>query len=93
MTKLLEQAIAKLRELPEDEQDALAAVMLAMANADASAFPLDRETEHAIREGLAQAERGEFVPDEGVAKANKRHGLSGSEIRHAARRPWEGEGR
>jgi hypothetical protein len=37
MTKLLEQAIAKVRELPEDEQDTLAEVMLAMANADAKA--------------------------------------------------------
>ena len=75
MTKLLEQAIAKVRELPEDEQDTLAAVMLSMANADASALPLDREAEAAIREGLAQAERGEFVPDDVVAESNKRHSL------------------
>ncbi len=75
MTKLLEQAIAKVRALPEDEQDSLAAAMLAMADADASNFPIDRETAAAIREGLAQAERGDFVPDEIVAKANKRHGL------------------
>ena len=44
MTKLLEQAIAKVRELPEDEQDTLAAVILSMADADASGFPLDHET-------------------------------------------------
>jgi hypothetical protein len=75
MTKLLEQAIAKVRELPEQEQDALAAIILSMAGADASHFPLDREAEAAIREGLAQAERGEFVPDEVVAESNKRHGI------------------
>jgi predicted transcriptional regulator len=75
MTKLLEQAIAKVRELPEDEQDALAAAMLAMADADASGFPVDKTTEQAIREGLAQAERGEFVSDDVVAKTNKRHGI------------------
>jgi predicted transcriptional regulator len=46
-----------------------------MAEADTSAFSLDAETEAAIREGLAQAERGEFVADEVVAEANKRHGL------------------
>jgi len=46
-----------------------------MAELDASAFPLDAATEAAIREGLAQAERGEFVADEVVAEANKRHGL------------------
>jgi hypothetical protein len=73
MTKLLEQAIAKVRELPDDEQDTLAAAMLAMADADASGFPVDKATEEAIREGIAQAERGEFVADDVLAKANKRH--------------------
>ena len=43
MTKLLEQAIAKVRELPEEEQDALAALTLSMADADASGFPLDHQ--------------------------------------------------
>jgi predicted transcriptional regulator len=75
MTKLLEQAIAKMRALPEEEQDTLAALMLSMADADASGLPLDHQTEAAIREGLAQAERGEFVPDDIVAQANKRHGI------------------
>jgi hypothetical protein len=75
MTKLLEQAIAKVRELPEDEQDALAEVILSMADADASGVPLDRETEAAVREGLVQAERGEFVSDDVVAESNKRHGI------------------
>ena len=75
MSKLLDKAIAKARQLPEDEQDALAAVMLLMAEADASGVPLDRDTEAAIREGLAQAERGEFVADEVVAASNKRNGL------------------
>jgi predicted transcriptional regulator len=28
-----------------------------------------------IRKGLAQADRGEFVPDEEIANMNKRHGL------------------
>ena len=74
-TKLLEQAIDKVRELPEDEQEAVAAVMLHMAGADAPPVQLDDETRQAVREGLAQAERGEFVPDEVVAQANKRRGL------------------
>jgi hypothetical protein len=75
MTKLLEQAIAKVRQLPEEEQDTLAALMLSMADSDASGFPIDRETEAAIREGLAEADRGEFVPDEIVVESNKRHGI------------------
>ena len=75
MTKLLDQAIAKVRELPEDEQDALALALLSMAERDASVFPLDDETRAAIREGLEQARRGEFVADEEIAALWKRHGL------------------
>jgi predicted transcriptional regulator len=36
---------------------------------------LDEETRIAIREGLEQAQRGEFVPDEEIAALWKRHGL------------------
>jgi hypothetical protein len=75
MTKLLEQAIAKVRELPEEDQDAIALALMSMANADASAFPIDDETRAAILEGLAQAERGELVPDDVIAEADKRHGI------------------
>jgi len=66
MTKLLEEVIAKVRALPEEDQDALATLPLAVTNADASAVR---------REGLAQADRGEFGPDEVVAEADKRHGI------------------
>lgn len=36
---------------------------------------IDDETRAAIREGLAQADRGEYVPAEVVAASNKRHGI------------------
>lgn len=75
MTKLLEQAIAKVRTLPAEEQDALATALLSMTEGDAAEFPLDDATRAAIHEGLAQAERGEFVPDEIVAASDKRHGI------------------
>jgi hypothetical protein len=75
MTKLLEQAIAKLRELPEEQQDALAVALLAVAEAPATDVPLDDATRAAIHEGLAQAERGEFVPDEEIEALWKRHGV------------------
>jgi hypothetical protein len=44
MTKLLEEVIAKVRALPEEDQDALATLLLAVTNADASAVPLDERT-------------------------------------------------
>ena len=75
MTKLFEDVVAKVRTLPDEDQDALAALLLAATRADASAVPLDESTRSAIREGLAQAERGEFVPDEVVAESDKRHGI------------------
>jgi len=75
MTKLLEQAIAKVLTLPAEEQDALALAILSMSDGDASAYPLDDATRAAILEGLAEAERGEYVPDEVVAAADKRHGI------------------
>jgi predicted transcriptional regulator len=75
MTKLLEQAIEKIRELPAKDQDALANALLSITGEETAAVHLDDETRTAIEEGLAQAERGEFVPDEIVAEADKRHGI------------------
>jgi predicted transcriptional regulator len=75
MTKLLEQAIAKVRQLPDEEQDTVALAILAMADEDARFLPLDDDTRAAIREGLEQARRGEFVPEAEIEALWKRHGL------------------
>jgi hypothetical protein len=75
MSKLLEQAIDKVRELPDEDQEAVAAVMLTMAGVEAPLVGLDEVTRAAVREGVAQGERGDFVPDEVVAQADKRHGV------------------
>jgi hypothetical protein len=67
MTKLLERAIAKVRELPEQDQDVLGAMILALADELPDGVDnLDDETRAAIREGLDQARRGEFVPDDEI---------------------------
>ncbi|MGA8818513.1 MAG: hypothetical protein WB624_14555 [Xanthobacteraceae bacterium] len=75
MTKLLEKAIAQARTLPPEEQDALAAVLLAMTDEQAGIVPLDDESRAAIREGLEQARRREFVPDGEIEALWKRFGL------------------
>ena len=62
MTKLPNHAIAQVRELAE-------------AAAHASTLPVHPETLAAISEGVAQAERGEFVGDRIVAEADQRHGI------------------
>jgi hypothetical protein len=43
--------------------------------ADAADVLLDEKTREAIREGLTQAERREFVPDDVVKESNKHHGI------------------
>jgi hypothetical protein len=74
MTKLLEKAIAQARALPPEDQDTLAAVLLAMTDEGGGVAPLDDEARAAIREGLEQARRGEFVPEAGIAALWKRFG-------------------
>ena len=74
MTKLLEKAIAKARELSAEDQDAVAVAMLSMAE-ETPVVALDEETRGAIREGLEQARRGEFVPEAEIEALWKRHGL------------------
>jgi hypothetical protein len=76
MTKILDQAIAKARALSAEDQDALGAVILSLAEEWPSRVDdLDDETRAAIRDGLAQAKRGEFVPDEDIQALWKRYGL------------------
>jgi len=75
MTKLLEEAIKKVRELPEADQDEAAEILLSVASKRGEPVRLDDETRAAIREGRDQARRGEFVSDEEMAAFFKRHGV------------------
>jgi predicted transcriptional regulator len=75
MTKLLERAIDKIRSLPAQDQNALANALLTIAGENVGFVELDDDTREAVRQGLAEAQRGEFVPDEVVAKADKRRGI------------------
>ena len=74
MTKLLEQAIAKIREMSESDQDLAADFLLALASKHSEPERLDDGTRAAIQEGLAQAERGEFVSDEEMAEFFRQRG-------------------
>ena len=73
MIKALEQAIQKVRAMPEEKQQ-LAAELLEELAAEES-YRLSPSERQAVREGLAEAERGEFVTD---AEANQ-----------LLRRPWD----
>jgi hypothetical protein len=76
MNKLLEQAIAKVRELPEADQAEAAEMLLSVAAKRGEPVKLDEETRNAVREGREQARRGEFVSDEDMAAFYKRHGIT-----------------
>ena len=76
MTKILDQAIAKVRTLPAEQQDMLGAVILALAEDELSRVgQLDDDTRAAVREGLEQARRGEFVPEKEIEALWQRLGL------------------
>jgi len=75
MTKLLEEAIKKVRELPEADQDEAAEILLSVALKKGEPVGLDDETRAAIREGRDQARRGKFVSDDDMDAFFKRHGV------------------
>ena len=66
MIKVLEQAIAKVRKLPEDRQQ-LAAELLEELAAGNEPYILSADERAAVLPALARAERGEFASDDEVA--------------------------
>jgi hypothetical protein len=74
MTKLLEKAFAKARELPAQDQDSIA-IMLLSLTADPDIDPVDEKTRVAILDGLEQARREDLIPDADIEALWKRHGV------------------
>jgi hypothetical protein len=75
MTKLLDDAINKVRALPESEQDEAAEILLSVAARRGRPVQLDADTRAAVREGQEQARRGEFVSEKDMAAFLKKHGV------------------
>jgi len=75
MTRVLEDAIEKVRRLPEDRQAYVAEVLEQIAAAGSDLFTVPGDHRAAVLEGLEQAERGEFVSDEEMAALWKKCGL------------------
>jgi hypothetical protein len=73
MTELLEMAIAKLKELPEADQDMATEVLISIMSKKDEPVQLDDETRAAVRRGIEQADRGKFVSDEDMAAFFARH--------------------
>jgi hypothetical protein len=64
VTKLVEQAVAAISQLPPDTQDDLARLMLALA--EGAPTPLTPDETAAIAEAEAEIARGERVPMETI---------------------------
>ena len=75
MMKILEEAIEKVRRLPEDRQVYAAEVLEQIAAAGGGVFPVPQGHRAAVLEGLGEAERGEYVSDEEMASLWKKCGL------------------
>jgi hypothetical protein len=76
MTKLLDQALEAVRELPPDVQDDIARIVLELAGSgDAVTVPLSDDERAAIAESKAAASRGEFASEDEVRAVWRKHGL------------------
>ena len=74
MTRLLDQALAAARNLPPDEQDHIARIVLRLTGVDDEApAPLTPEEQAAIAASKAAA-RGEFATDEQLRAVWAKHG-------------------
>jgi predicted transcriptional regulator len=75
MTKALDDAIEKIRRLPEDRQAYVVEVLEQIATAGSGVFPVPEDHLAGVLEGLAEADRGEFASDEDMAALWKSCGL------------------
>jgi hypothetical protein len=75
MTNVLEAVMRQAEHWPLEDQEELAEHAREIEARLTGVYLMSDGERAAVREGVAQADRGEFVPDEVVAEADKRHGL------------------
>jgi predicted transcriptional regulator len=75
MTKVLEDAIEKVRKLPADRQAYAAELLEQIAAASDGPFVVPEAHRAAVLEGLGQARIGEFVSEDEMAALWKKCGL------------------
>jgi predicted transcriptional regulator len=74
MTKLLEQGIEAVRELPAERQDMAGELLLSLA-ANKPRYQLTKEQVQDLKRSLKEADRGEFVSEHEMAETWKKFGL------------------
>ena len=75
MSKLLEQGINAVRELPEESQDMAGELLLAIAGRKRGRLQLTTEQIEKVKIGFAEADRQEFATDDEMRETWKKFGL------------------
>jgi hypothetical protein len=65
--------LEQVESWPEEDQEELAEYAREIEARRTGVYTMSDDENAAVRRGLAQADRGEFVRDDIVAKADKRH--------------------
>jgi hypothetical protein len=73
VAKVLEDVIAQAETWPPQDQEELAEYAREIQARRTGVYLMSDEERTAVRRGLAQADGGEFVADDVVAEADKRH--------------------
>ena len=73
-TKALKEALEHAATWPVEDQNELAEYAREIEARRTGIYTMSDDERAAVDRGLAQADRGEFVADELVAEADKRHG-------------------
>ncbi len=74
MNSTLQRLIAAIEQWPDEDQEALAEAAREIEALRTGVYSMSAEEEAAVAEGVAQAERGEFVSDDQIAEVWKRFG-------------------
>ena len=74
MVKALEDVIKKAEKWPREDEEELAEYAREIEARRAGVYVMSDAERAAVREGLAQPDRDEFIADNVVARADKRHG-------------------
>ncbi len=76
MIKSLTDALKFAETWPKEDQEELAEHAREIVARRSGVYMMSDKERGAVCQGLDEADRGDFVPDELVAEANKRHGQS-----------------
>ena len=75
MTPRTKRLLEQVASWPEQDQEELAEYAREIEARRSGVYVLSDEEWADLQEGMAQADLGEFVSDEDLAKADKRHGV------------------